>query len=139
MDVIKDNNDGRPEAQGGQQVGQDGEHANTGCTGGAAVPDRRADRRENHRKIMGRLAGQRDDVRGIQRTQMPFQRLDPQAEGRSRAQRVRARGQRDDVVAAGRNLSSKPGLPHTRIAEQQYGAQLDLFGHAEGSVEEADV
>ena len=139
VDVIKDDNDGQPEAQGGQQVRKCGEHANTGCAGGAAVPDRRANRRKNHRKIMGRLASQRDDVPGIQRAQMPFQRLDPQAEGRSRAQRVRARGEPDDIVAASRNLSSKPRLPHIGIADQQNGTQVTLFDHAEGSVEEADI
>jgi hypothetical protein len=42
-------------------------------------------------------------------------------------------------VAASRNLSSKPRLPHTGIADQQNGTQVTLFDHAEGSVEEADI
>jgi hypothetical protein len=139
VNVVKDDDQAGPQAQGGEQAGERGEHANAGRPARSAMTRRGADRRKDLGEVVCGLAGQRGDVRAVERAQVPFECLDPQAERRRRAQRVRPRGQRDDVVATGRDLSSEPRLPHAGIAEQQHDPQLALLGHVEGLVEEENV
>jgi hypothetical protein len=139
VDIIKHDNKRRPQAQGCQQIGKRREDANARGATGAAMTDRRADGRKNHRKIAGRNARHVQDFTGIESAQLPFERFDPQAKPRRRAQRVRTRGQRHHVVTTGSNLSREPCLPHARIAEQQHNTQLTLFDNLEGFVEEQEV